>query len=319
MNRRRLLQVSAVWAGSVWLGKSHAQATNPSEGLRRAAGAFLETLGQRRAAANLALGSQRRLDWHWFPTWNREGLMLGDMNPAQRQSALALLRSSVSEAGYTKALEIMALQRDLGRSPDNYYFTIYGDPTAQNWAWAVEGHHLSLNYTIAGSRIAAAPLFLGASPTYTGNVRRATMRREEEAARELLRSLDTHDRSRLIFSASTPGDTVTRNAIQVRPLEAVGVPLANLGSGQQTLALEAIRAYLSMMPPAVAAARLEQVQRELPQARFGWAGALEPRNHHYYRFQGDSFLLEHDNSRDGGTHIHSVWRDFENDFGAAWL
>ncbi len=319
MNRRRFLQVSAVWAGSVWLGRGYTQASNPSEGLRRAAGAFLETLGPRRSVANLALGSQQRLDWHWFPTWNREGLMLGDMNATQRQAALALLRSSVSEAGYTKALEIMALQRDLGRSPDNYHFTIYGDPSAPNWGWAVEGHHLSLNYTIAGNRIAAAPLFLGASPIYAGNVRRTTMRREEEAARELVRSLDAQGRSRLIFSASTPGDTVTRNAIQVRPLEAVGIALGSLGSGPQTLALEAIREYLNMMPPAVAAARLEQVQRELPQARFGWAGALEPRTRHYYRIQGSGFLLEHDNSRDGGTHIHSVWRDFENDFGAAWL
>ncbi|MER3445051.1 MAG: hypothetical protein C4333_13425 [Meiothermus sp.] len=32
--------------------------------------------------------------------------------------------------------------------------------------------------------------------------------------------------------------------------------------------------------------------------------------------QGPTFLLEHDNSRNGATHIHSVWRDYEADFGA---
>jgi hypothetical protein len=36
---------------------------------------------------------------------------------------------------------------------------------------------------------------------------------------------------------------------------------------------------------------------------------------HYYRLQGPTFVLEFDNSRNGGTHIHSVWRDFQRDFG----
>jgi hypothetical protein len=36
---------------------------------------------------------------------------------------------------------------------------------------------------------------------------------------------------------------------------------------------------------------------------------------HYYRLQGPTFVLEFDNSRNEGTHIHSVWRDFERDFG----
>ena len=49
--------------------------------------------------------------------------------------------------------------------------------------------------------------------------------------------------------------------------------------------------------------------------RFGWAGSFEPRQPQYYRLQGETFLLEFDNSRNGGTHIHSVWRDFDQDFG----
>ena len=34
---------------------------------------------------------------------------------------------------------------------------------------------------------------------------------------------------------------------------------------------------------------------------------------HYYRVQGPTFLIEFDNS--GGNHIHTVWHDFEGDFG----
>ena len=49
--------------------------------------------------------------------------------------------------------------------------------------------------------------------------------------------------------------------------------------------------------------------------RFGWAGSMEERRPHYYRIQGPSFLLEYDNTRNGSTHIHSVWRVFDEDFG----
>lgn len=37
---------------------------------------------------------------------------------------------------------------------------------------------------------------------------------------------------------------------------------------------------------------------------------MEERRPHYYRIQAPSFLLEYDNTRNGSTHIHSVWRVF---------
>ena len=49
--------------------------------------------------------------------------------------------------------------------------------------------------------------------------------------------------------------------------------------------------------------------------RFGWAGATEQGRQHYYRVQGPLFLIEYDASQDGGNHIHTVWRDFNGDFG----
>jgi len=35
----------------------------------------------------------------------------------------------------------------------------------------------------------------------------------------------------------------------------------------------------------------------------------------YYRVHGPTFILEYANTQDGGNHSHTVWRDFENDFG----
>ncbi|KAJ3056061.1 hypothetical protein HK102_011248, partial [Quaeritorhiza haematococci] len=48
---------------------------------------------------------------------------------------------------------------------------------------------------------------------------------------------------------------------------------------------------------------------------FAWAGGLERGEPHYYRIQGPTFLIEYDNTQNNANHVHSVWRDFTNDFG----
>jgi len=48
---------------------------------------------------------------------------------------------------------------------------------------------------------------------------------------------------------------------------------------------------------------------------FAWAGGLEEGQGHYYRVQGPTFLLEMANTQNRANHVHSVWRDFEKDFG----
>ena len=53
----------------------------------------------------------------------------------------------------------------------------------------------------------------------------------------------------------------------------------------------------------------------LEKIAFAWAGEAERGKKHYYRIQGPTFLVEHDNSQNDGNHVHSIWRDFAGDFG----
>ena len=55
---------------------------------------------------------------------------------------------------------------------------------------------------------------------------------------------------------------------------------------------------------------------DLDGLHFLWAGSLEQGKGHYYRVQGDTFLAELDNTARGANHVHTVWRDLTNDFGA---
>ena len=261
----------------------------------------------------------------------RNGLPLGEMSPEQRRLALALLRASSSPSGYRKAVDIMALQGVLQRmSPgigdtfdaDRYYVSVFGTPGAARWGWRFEGHHLSRHFTVVRGTLVAEPFFLGAWPTRAGSAYRSvargdrTMPREEDAAREIVLSLDGRLRRQVVFSSESLTDHVTQNAARVRPLDQVGVVTGDLPSAAQKRVLEILRTYLANHPGRWPATRFARIERAgLARTTFGWAGSTRPGVPHYYRLQGPTFLLEFDNSRDSGTHIHSVWRDFERDFG----
>jgi Protein of unknown function (DUF3500) len=302
--------------------------------LAAAATRFLESLSDdARRRATYRFGDPERVRWHWTIPERvpRNGLPLGDMTPTQRRRALELLRVSSSAAGYRKSLDIVRLQgvlRQAGTAgssfdPDRYYVTVFGNPEGAGvWGWRFEGHHLSRHFTVVGERVSVYPFFLGAWPTRAdssyGGLPRGyrTMPREEDAARALVRSLGLRQRRVAIFQEESLTDHVTQNRPRVSALEPVGVRVGDLSSAQRRLVTEIVQTYMGVLPDGIARRSLGRIGRAgFDRLRLGWAGSLEPNQPHYYRLQGPTFLLEFDNSRNEGTHIHSVWRDFREDFG----
>ena len=81
-----------------------------------------------------------------------------------------------------------------------------------------------------------------------------------------------------------------------------------------------IEEYASAQPADVADARLEKLRAVgLDNVKFAWMGGAEKGQGHYYRIQGLTFLIEYDNTQNDANHIHSVWRDFDGDFGVDLL
>jgi hypothetical protein len=335
LTRAAALRLAAAGAAGLALGARPARAApDAAEEIAAAARAFLRSLpADARAKATFAFGSAERTRWHWTVPASvpRNGLPLGELDEAQRRLALALLRASTSHSGYRKSLDIMALQGVLQQmatgvddpfDPDLYYVSVFGTPGSRAWGWRLEGHHLSRHFTVVGGAVVPEPFFLGAWPTRAGSaytrVARGyrTMPREEDAAREIVLLTSGTLRRRAVFSAESLTDHVTQYDVRVRPLAAEGVLARDLPSAGQARVLEIVRTYLGNHPASLAQDRLTRLRRAgLRRIRFGWAGNTSPGQPHYYRLQGPTFLLEFDNSRNGGTHIHSVWRDFERDFG----
>ena len=283
-----------------------------------AATQFLDGLTEeQRATASYPIADPEYLRWHWTTTsgFPRNGLVLRELDAKQQEAALAWLRASSSEAGFKKSVDIMQLQSEIGGDPKNYFVTIFGTPGDATWGWRFEGHHVSRRFTIAGDKLTITPFFHGVWPTVSA-AGKVIMQREEWATRELMRSLDANLRSQVIFQEQSLTRHVTWNENYVQPLDPVGAPLATLNNDQQALAMEIIQIWMGTQAEAVAKTHLDRIQAHgLETIRFGWAGALEERRPHYYRIQGPSFLLEYDNTRNGSTHIHSVWRVFDEDFG----
>jgi hypothetical protein len=269
-----------------------------------------------------------RFDWHYIPR-ERKGLPLRDMTPTQRHLAQALLASSLSQSGYIKATTIMSLEEVLRiiendngerRNPEKYYFSIFGEPGEKStWAFRVEGHHISQNFTAVNGQVIAGPSFFGANPAEVRQGPRKGLRalgREEDLARDLLLALTPDQKKVAIVDATAYPDILTAASRKAALSgQASGLPVSKMSPQQRGMLEALVSEYVHDVPEEIAESRAEQARRDADKVYFAWAGVEGKGGPHYYRVQAPSFLIEYDNTQNDANHIHSVWRDFENDFG----
>jgi hypothetical protein len=293
--------------------------------------AFINSLtAEQKEQGVLALEDSRRLDWHFFPSsmFDREGVSLAELNGGQKELLYAHLRNSLSASGYERVHKIMGLEavlREMGqdpefRDPEKYFVAFYGHPEKDNiWAWSFEGHHISLNFTVAGDKVAFTPKFWGANPAEVRLGSRKGERvlgREEDYGFSLLNSFGEKHKNKAIFSDQTFGDIVTMVLDKVDPSVPQGLSMQEMSEDQQKLLRKIIDQYLVDMPEAIAKWRKGKLEKEsAADIYFGWAGSVVKGKPHYYRIQGKTFMIEFDNSQNEANHIHTVWRDFDGDFG----
>jgi hypothetical protein len=210
------------------------------------------------------------------------------------------------------------------RDPEKYYVSIFGEPSQQGtWGYRFEGHHISLNFTVANGHIASSPSFFGSNPAEVKEGPRAGLRalaHEEDLGRELITALTDAQRATAIVDKTAYKDIITfdsrKAALSGQPN---GLPFSKLTAKQKEILTELVTDYASNFPPAVADMRLEQYRKTQANLYFAWAGGINKGDPHYYRVQTPAFLIEYDDTQNNANHIHSVWRDFDGDFGADLL
>ena len=329
----RMLLIALGCAGAAgFLGAAGHDKT--SDTMASAANNLLASLdADQRTTLMLDMGDAERVDWHFIPK-ERKGLSMLDMSPDQHHLLHALLSASLSRTGYGKTTTVMSLEAVLRkleeaaggnpftsmRDPLRYHVTFFGAPSEDgDWGWSFEGHHVSLNFTVvAGDATASTPLFLGANPHRVPSGPREGLRalgREEDLARTLLESLDDEQRKKAVVGDEAPRDIFSSNQPRVKRQVPRGVPASALSEEQRELLDALIDEYAGNVPPDLAAKRRAQVKAAGNAIHFAWMGPDEPGAPHYYRVQAPDFVIEYDNVQNAANHSHTVWRDFDGDFG----
>lgn len=297
--------------------------------MQMAAKQFLASLSPEQAKiATFGFEEEERLNWHFIPR-ERNGLPWKEMNSAQRLHGHTLLSSGLSSRAYGQALTVMRLEailKDLengnpGRDIDKYHFSIFGEPNSCGaWGWRVEGHHLSVNFTIVdGNVVAGTPSFYGSNPAeirtgpHTGL---KVLEGEEEVGRSFMASLNGDLKKKAVISDKAPGDVFSGGNRFADPLKSDGVLYSELNAEQKEALEGVIHYYLNRLRPELAEAEWDKIHAAgLDSIHFAWMGSLERNEAHYYRVQGPEFLLEYDNIQNNANHVHATWRDFQGDFG----
>ncbi len=292
---------------------------------------FLNALStEQRNKVVLAFDDPRKEVWHFIPSsmFQREGISIKELSLSQQDQLFSLLQHYLSKSGYEKARKIMDLETVLRefsgdsimRDPGKYFVSFYGDPAKDDiWAWSFEGHHISLNFAVDGEQVRATPRFFGSNPgmILTGpREGERTLKAEEDLGFTLINALSEAQQKQAIFQEESFRDIVTSNLPEIDPLKPAGIGFEQLDKMQQMMLIQIIDEYLKALPKKQENERRNQIQEEgLDKVYFGWVGAKDSSSAHYYRVQGESFLIEFDNSQNKANHIHTVWRDFNGDFG----
>lgn len=293
------------------------------------------------AAAVFPFEDDERFFWHYLPTADipksygrpRKGLTLAAMSPHQKALASALLSAGLSQQGFIKTTTIMSLEDILRimekdtagrRNPELYHFSIFGEPSATGtWAYRIEGHHVSLHFTVVKGKATGNPTFLGSNPADVKEGPRAGLRvlgAEEDKGRALMTALSTEQRNTALVAEKAYKDILTERSRKAALAgQPSGLPQSKMTADQRKLLTTLIDEYIENLPDELAEQRRQRVKQAAGNVWFAWAGEVEKGRPHYYRVQSPTFLIEYDNTQNNANHIHSVWRDFEDDFGVDLL
>ncbi|GAC1378550.1 MAG: DUF3500 domain-containing protein [Marmoricola sp.] len=303
-------------------------------------------LAQRALATSEIDSPDWRLWINAFLTFPEHGVRLENLSPANRESALQVIRCSLSGEGFDQVRGAMRLNGELGQFVGAYqdtltewcyWFTIFGDPsTDQPWGWQLAGHHIDIHCFILGRQMVLTPSFLG-----TEFKSDELFLVHRESALEFLHSLTPTQRSKaVLYDSITSADLpkALAGAVDGRHRAGAGkdnavLPYEGLGGrqlsdGQKELLAAVVEPHLSMLTTGPRLARRRHLRDHLDDSWFSWIGAADNESAFYYKMHSPVVLVEYDNhsgifldnDKPEPFHVHTIVRTPNGgDYGKALL
>lgn len=293
--------------------------------MARGAQKFLDSLSaEQRKLASRDLKHTERRKWTNLPQWESDALPLGKCTDQQVRAFCDMLANLLSEQGYRKVCNIMLADDQLleggrarkGIGTETFDVTLFGNPSStEPWGLQIDGHHLGLNLSIQGDNVTLAPSFIGTQPdAFTiADDQYRPMAKENDVAFKLVNSLSPEQREAAVLAGKRGGLIAGPGNDKVPTLP--GVECSTFDKQQEELLLELIAQWVNDLPPKLAAKRMQQIEAELDNIRFGWKGPLNNGSAMTYTIQGPSLIIEYTAQDDEAKHIHSIYRDPTNAYG----
>lgn len=315
-------------------------------GTAAAAEDFLGTLSdEEREAVQYDYDDETKTtSWSNFPVTfiDRAGLNLSDLTDEQREAAMKVLESLLSDEGYATVVGIMEgdeyLLEDSSTTEDSlgqYYIAFFGDPSDSS-AWEVQfgGHHLGINATLEGDENAVtfAPTHLGVQPAvYTnengeetqpfGTIYETAFAFYDSLTDEQLEAM--YQGEGVEAMACAPGSTCDYPT-------GAGISAADLTDEQQELLLDVAANWVGMADDETTADALAEIQETLDDTYITWSGATEydmsTGDGIYFQISGPDVYIEFASQQgsagadvdgvvtSGWGHVHTIYRDPSNDY-----
>ena len=339
-----------------------------------AAQKFLGTLNDtQRARAAYAFNDPIKPNWHNLPPQmhTRAGVRMMDLSPAQRELAQAVVKSVLSNYGYSKVQNIISADEYLGTDmgvgfptgPGAYMLAIFGTPSATApWSIQYNGHHLGVNVTLVGANDVLAPTLTAAYPNmYVKDGKQIFVLGDEaNRALKLIQSLDNSHRAK----ATAPmqiWDFLLGPGHDGQVLQPEGLKGSEMTTAQKEMLLDVAAAWVNIINEGTAQAKMAEIRRTIDDTYFLWSGDTTRAGNAYFRVQGPTIWIEYSpqvlggpgsarggggrarGGRDGGaplegrgrdnfeaalndpnrkldpTHVHTVYRDFTNDYAKRFI
>ena len=320
-------------------------AQDASPAILAAANRFIATLSDAEKKTGLFAWTDtaQKQRWSNFPPagFKRAGLMWGNLNAAAQNAWLALMQATMSPEGYARVRAEWAADDALaaaegtggGFGMANYYIALIGTPSATDpWQWQWGGHHVTVNATIVGSNISMTPSFIGAQPATYTDASGKTVRPLgdiEDAAFALVNTLDATQQKAAVLGNAVI-DLVLGPGQDGKTIQAEGLAASQMNASQQAAFLALIGFYTNLANAEDAAARNAEIKANLAQTYLAWYGPTTKGSAAYFRIAGPTVVIEYSPQGGGGgrggaattgaslDHIHGIYRDPTNDYGAKY-
>ena len=299
---------------------------------------------------------QKATGWSNLPSgiFQRNGLRLADLTPPQRDAAMATLAAALSKSGYQKVVDIMNGDEVLknqgggrtGGRPgapagrpgapaaggggrggrgggvvfgrDEYFIAFIGAPSATNpWMLQFGGHHLAINVTMVGSENVMTPSLPAAQPArfvLNGQTIRP-LGNENDKGFALINALDENQKKQAILNYQVR-DLVLGPGNDGKVIQPEGMLASAMNAKQQEMLLDVAHEWVGILNDEGAAAKMSEIKANLAKTYFAWSGSTTNGELAYYRIQGPTIIIEYAPQQGDLDHIHTIYRDPTNDYGA---